>query len=89
MTDPASGEAHQKPGHVVVVRPQATGFAADAGPLCTMAGTRNWRLVHMAAAFGAHPGAWPDAIELFVHDTDLEGNTGSDGSAGGRVPDVA
>ena len=73
-TDPATGQVSQKPGHVVIVRPQPADFPADAGPLCMMAGTRNWRLVHMDAAFSTHPDAWPAAIGLFVHDTDLEAN---------------
>ena len=72
VIDPATGILVRKPGHVVVVRPQQGDFASATGPLVTMASTRNWRLIQMAAAFSAHPGAWPAAIRLFVHDTDLE-----------------
>ncbi|WP_419730642.1 hypothetical protein [Lichenicola sp.] len=72
VTDPATGNLVRKPGHVVVVRPQPGNFASATEPLVTMASTRNWRLIQMAAAFSAHPGAWPAAIRLFVHDTDLE-----------------
>ena len=37
-----------------------------------MAGTENWREITVRAAFADHPGAWPDGIAFFVHDTDLE-----------------
>lgn len=78
--DPATGASVEKPGHVVVVRPQPASFPADLGPLVTMAGDRNWRSVHMAPAFSSHPDAWPGDIRLFVHDTDLEAEfTAADG----------
>jgi hypothetical protein len=72
VKEPGTGRLVQKSGHVVVVRPQLEKFPADKGPLVTMAGDRNWREIHMGPAFGSHPDAWPNAIRLFVHNTDLE-----------------
>ena len=81
-TDPVTGAPVDKPGHVVVVRPQLAAIPPATGPLVTMAGDRNWRSIHMGAAFSAHPGAWPDAIRLFVHDTDLEPEFTADAGVG-------
>jgi hypothetical protein len=72
VVDPVSGKSVNTPGHVVVVRPQADAIPAALGPLVTMADTTNWRSIRMANAFAAHPGAWPGAIRLFAHDTDLQ-----------------
>ncbi len=75
-TNPVTGATSQAPGHIVVVRPQTGPVSAASGPQAIMAGERNWREVLMAAAFAAHPGAWPDAIRLFAHDTDLQADFG-------------
>jgi hypothetical protein len=58
-------------GHIVVVRPQES-FPADEGPQVVTAGVGNFKSASMKFAFGDHPLAWPDAIQLFVHDTALE-----------------
>ena len=65
-----------------VIRPQLAAIPPATGPLVTMAGDRNWRSIHMGPAFSAHPGAWPDAIRLFVHDTDLEPEFTADAGVG-------
>jgi hypothetical protein len=36
------------------------------------AGVQNFKSASMKFAFGDHPLAWPDNIQLFVHDTALE-----------------
>ena len=72
VRDPVTGKLQEKSGHTVIVRPQTEPVSASEGPLVEMAGNRNWRLIHMASAFHSHVGAWPEHIELFVHDTDLE-----------------
>jgi hypothetical protein len=68
--DPAPSQIRS--GHVVIVRPQASSYSASEGPLVAMAGNRNWRSIHMRGAFRSHPTAWPNNIQLFTHDTDLE-----------------
>ena len=72
VPDATTGATHQKPGHVVIVRPQEGPISASEGPRVVMAGNRNWRSIHMKNAFKSHPTAWPDNIRLYVHDTDLE-----------------
>ena len=62
----------QKPGHVVIVRPQESVVSVSDGPLVIMAGQHNWRSIHMRNALNSHPEAWPNQIRLYVHDTDLE-----------------
>jgi hypothetical protein len=59
------------PGHIVVVRPQEN-FPSDNGPQVVTAGVQNFKSASMKFAFQDHPLAWPDAIQLFVHDTALE-----------------
>ncbi len=66
-----SGEVIQGAGHMVVVRPQDGSFAGH-GPQVVSAGVKNYLSISMKEAFGDHPLAWPDHIQLFVHDTDLE-----------------
>ena len=56
---------------MVVVRPQDGSFAGH-GPQVVSAGVKNYLSISMKEAFGDHPLAWPDHIQLFVHDTDLE-----------------
>jgi hypothetical protein len=68
---PPSGTQVEGTGHIVVVRPQET-FPSDEGPQVVTAGVRNFKSASMKFAFGDHPLAWPDAIQLFVHDTALE-----------------
>jgi hypothetical protein len=58
-------------GHIVIVRPQES-FPSDSGPEVVTAGVRNFKSASMKFAFGDHPLAWPDNIQLFVHDTALE-----------------
>jgi hypothetical protein len=58
-------------GHIVVVRPQES-FPSDEGPQVVTAGVRNFKSASMKFAFGDHPLAWPDNVQLFVHDTALE-----------------
>jgi hypothetical protein len=72
INDPVTGKLHHKSGHVVIVRPQEEQLSAADGPLVTMAGDHNFRAIHMRNAFESHPDAWPDRIQLYVHDTDLE-----------------
>jgi hypothetical protein len=61
------------PGHVAIVRPQSDGKATvpSDGPKVIMAGAHNHKRVSMRTAFSNHPGAWPNNIALFAHDTDL------------------
>jgi transposase len=63
-------------GHIVVVRPQDS-FEAEKGPEVVTAGVKNFRSASMKFAFGDHPLAWPDNIQLFVHDTALEQTSSS------------
>jgi len=65
------GTSVQKPGHICIVRPQ-DGFPADEGPQVATAGVKNFKSASMRFAFGDHPLAFPDNIQLFVHDTALE-----------------
>jgi hypothetical protein len=61
------------PGHVAIVRPQSDGKATvpSDGPKVIMAGAHNHKRVSMRTAFSNHPGAWPNNIVLFAHDTGL------------------
>jgi hypothetical protein len=65
------GTQIQGAGHIVVVRPQES-FPSDEGPQVVTAGVQNFKSASMKFAFGDHPLAWPDNIQLFVHDTALE-----------------
>jgi hypothetical protein len=60
-----------KAGHIVVVRPQDS-FPSDEGPQVVTAGVKNFKSASMKYAFGDHPLAWPNEIQLFVHKTALE-----------------
>jgi hypothetical protein len=42
------------------------------GPQVVSAGVKNYLSISTKEAFGDHPLAWPDNIQLFVRDTDLE-----------------
>jgi hypothetical protein len=68
---PLVGTQVEGTGHIVVVRPQES-FPSDEGPQVVTAGVRNFKSASMKFAFGDHPLAWPDGIQLFVHDTALE-----------------
>lgn len=70
-TQAADGTSVQGAGHIVVVRPQES-FPADEGPQVVTAGVENFKSAAMSLAFGDHPLAWPNNIQLFVHDTALE-----------------
>jgi hypothetical protein len=70
-TDEPGGAIVQGAGHIVVVRPQGS-FPSDEGPQVVTAGVENFQSAAMQFAFGDHPLAWPDGIQLFVHDTALE-----------------
>ena len=70
-TKQPDGATVQGAGHIVVVRPQEA-FPPDEGPQVVTAGVRNFKSASMRFAFGDHPLAWPNNIELFVHDTALE-----------------
>jgi hypothetical protein len=65
------GTSVQGAGHIVVVRPQAS-FPSDEGPQVVTAGVQNFKSASMQFAFGDHPLAWPNNIQIFVHDTALE-----------------
>jgi hypothetical protein len=70
-TEQPDGTTVQGAGHIVVVRPQES-FPSDEGPQVVTAGVQNFKSASMQFAFGDHPLAWPDNIQLFVHDTALE-----------------
>jgi hypothetical protein len=70
-TQQPDGTQIQQAGHIVVVRPQES-FPSDEGPQVVTAGVQNFKSASMKFAFGDHPLAWPDNIQLFVHDTALE-----------------
>lgn len=70
LTDLTGKEIHA-PGHVVIVRPQAGAISRDQGPQVIMAGAENWQSISMLEAFKHHPAAWPNNIQLFVHDAVL------------------
>jgi hypothetical protein len=65
------GTQVQGAGRIVVVRPQES-FPSDEGPQVVTAGVQNFKSASMRFAFGDHPLAWPDNIQLFIHDTALE-----------------
>jgi hypothetical protein len=67
----SEGSQIPRAGHIVVVRPQET-FPPDRGPQVVTAGVKNLRSASMKFAFGDHPLAWPDNIQLFVRKTALE-----------------
>ncbi len=60
-----------KPGHICIVRPQSFS-GSSSGPLVMSVGERNHSSVHMQSAFGSHPGAWPNEIELYAVNTALQ-----------------
>jgi hypothetical protein len=70
-TQQPDGREIQRAGHIVVVRPQES-FPSEEGPQVATAGVQNFKSASMKFAFGDHPLAWPDNIQLFVHDTALE-----------------
>ena len=70
-TQQPDGTQVEGTGHIVVVRPQES-FPTDKGPEVVTAGVKNFKSASMKFAFGDHPLAWPDNIQLFVHDTALE-----------------
>jgi hypothetical protein len=70
-TQEPDGTEVQGAGHIVVVRPQDS-FPSDEGPQVVTAGIQNFKSASMKFAFGDHPLAWADNIQLFVHDTALE-----------------
>jgi hypothetical protein len=65
--------APQQHGHVCIVRPPGISPPSDdAGPDVISVGDVNRSRTSMRTAFHAHPGAWPNAIQLYAHPTDLE-----------------
>jgi hypothetical protein len=70
-TQQSDGTTTQGAGHICIVRPQAS-YPSDEGPQVATAGVQNFKSASMRFAFGDHPLAWPDNIQLFVHDTALE-----------------
>jgi hypothetical protein len=70
-TQQPDGTQVQRAGHIDVVRPQEA-FPSDEGPQVVTAGVQNFKSASMKFAFGDRPLAWPDNIQLFVHDTALE-----------------
>jgi hypothetical protein len=70
-TEQPDGTTVHGAGHIVVVRPQEF-FPSDEGPQVVTAGVQNFKSASMRFAFGDHPLAWPDNIQLFVHDTALQ-----------------
>jgi len=72
---PVAGRASRGAGHVAILRPQADPTAALVpadGPDVIMAGAQNYSFVAMKTAFAGFPGAWPDDIALFSHETALQ-----------------
>jgi hypothetical protein len=69
-TQQSDGSQIQLAGHVVV-RSQES-FPPDKGPQVVTAGVKNFKSASMKFAFGDHPLAWPNNIQLFVHPTALE-----------------
>jgi len=67
-TQQPDGPQIQRAGHIVIVRPQES-FPLDEGPQVATAGVKNFKSASMKFAFGDHPLAWPDNIQLFVHNT--------------------
>jgi len=65
------GTQTQGAGHICVVRPQVS-FPSDEGPQVATAGVKNFKSASMKFAFGDHHHAWPNKIQLAVHDTALE-----------------
>lgn len=80
--DPTAGRFSNRPGHVVVLRPQPDLSPGPDGPLVVSVGGQNFRTVAMRQAFASHRGAWPDQIALHVHDTDLEQSFGAQAGLG-------
>jgi hypothetical protein len=70
-TKQPDGKEFDGAGHIVIVRPQES-IPPDTGPEVVTAGVKNFKSASMKFAFRNHPLAWPDAIQLFVHDTALE-----------------
>lgn len=70
-TPAADGTTTQGAGHIVIVRPQES-FPSNEGPQVVTAGVQNFKSASMQFAFGDHPLAWPNQIQLFVHDIALE-----------------
>jgi len=70
-TEQPDGTQTQGAGHICVVRPQDS-FPSDEGPQVATPGVQNFKSASMMFAFGDHPLAWPDNIQLFVDDTALE-----------------
>jgi hypothetical protein len=70
-TRQADGTQIEGTGHIVIIRPQES-FPSDEGPQVVTAGVRNFKSTSTKFAFGDHPLAWPDNIQLYVHDTALE-----------------
>ena len=65
--------APQQHGHVCIVRPSGVRLPPDdAGPDVISVGDVNRSRTSMRRAFHAHSGAWPNAIQLYAHHTDLE-----------------
>ena len=71
QTQQSDGAQTHRAGHIVIVRPQGS-FPSDQGPQVVTAGVKNFKSASMKFAFGDHPLAWPDNIQLFVHKTALE-----------------
>ena len=68
---PPASDGTKKAGHIVIVRPQES-FLPDEGLQVVTAGVKNFKSASMKFAFGDHPLAWPNNIQLFVHKTALE-----------------
>jgi hypothetical protein len=67
----------QQHGHVCIVRPPGDlAPPADDGPDVISVADVNRSRTSMRTAFHAHPGAFPDAIQLYAHHTDLEKDAG-------------
>jgi hypothetical protein len=66
------GVVHQQHGHVCIVRPPGAAPPLEDGPDVISVGDVNRSRTSMRTAFHAHPGAWPGAIQFYVHHTDLE-----------------
>jgi hypothetical protein len=75
VTD-SEGRSHQRHGHVCIVRPpRQTSPPRQEGPDVISVGDVNRPCTSMRTAFHAHPGAWPNEIQLYAHSTDLESDS--------------
>lgn len=76
IVDDVTGEPMAVPGHIAIVRPQeppVNVVAMDSPTLAVCAaGHVNSAAISIETSFAEHPGAWPNNIDFYAHDTPLE-----------------